>query len=750
MAKDFKRTTQHLKKQSFDTATLSRTAILKQQDLDDPKYHNRAILRTYITLIIAFVCLMLINVYAYRTVFKLSDTYIALQTSILRIRIEINDANNMYRDILDESPRTKTLIEKIRQNLNSSAAMLNKLPSINEKKKMEKRLDYYRESLEDYFPKIRQKMKESSRKKLQETCFQSFRMIDDMLDKCYIQTEKQAAPELNKLNIIYIAMLVNCILLFCFTIYTFKSYVSGRRQAEEELRNTRNNLNTILNSLESMIISLDSQGMITQWNSAAEKYFDIPLERAIQKLFSTTLPYLARLQQEIEQVYHSHHPKHIYKEKVQIGGDIKYLNISIYYCHGINGTVIRVEDVTTMEMKDRQLQRSQKMEVVENLIKGMANDFNNVLGAITGTISALKYSLDDNVEINGDFEQSLEVIEDSSARAELMVQQLLSLSAATREAPAVEAVDLNELIKHILKICQSTFDKSISLSGELIQGAPYVKGDVALLEQVFLSICDNSHHAMTIMRPPGDRLGGSLSIKLEKLFVDDSFLSSHPRANEPIYWVISIRDTGIGMDDASLSKIFDPFFTTKNEIQSSGLGLPMVNSIVEQHNGFIDVSSAPRQGTIFKVYLPFYEKPPASETNIPAASGEEEEIPTGSGLILVVDDEKIMRDTAGNILKKLGYEILNATDGKDAVKEFSNNYHKIDLVLLDIAMPDLSGVEAYKQMKKIHPELKAVLATGLKNDYRVEEAMELGANGCLRKPYSMEALAREVHRVINL
>jgi CheY-like chemotaxis protein len=202
------------------------------------------------------------------------------------------------------------------------------------------------------------------------------------------------------------------------------------------------------------------------------------------------------------------------------------------------------------------------------------------------------------------------------------------------------------------------------------------------------------------------------------------------------------------MSRETIADIFDPFYTTRDPSESTGLGLTLVRDIIQQHNGFLEVDSAPGQGSVFRIYLPEITRAgtdSASKRQTEVSASDQ--IPTGSGLIFVVDDEDIMRKTAGNILEKLGYDVIFAEDGEEAVSIYRENFKDIKVVLLDMAMPKMSGKDAYIEMKKINPKIKSLLVSGFKKDDRIAEALEAGINGFIQKPYSMITLAQEVKRL---
>lgn len=260
--------------------------------------------------------------------------------------------------------------------------------------------------------------------------------------------------------------------------------------------------------------------------------------------------------------------------------------------------------------------------------------------------------------------------------------------------------------------------------------------DPSQMEQVLLNLCINANHAMTIMRPEGEPRGGMMTVTLEMIHADRNFCATCPEAKDIDYWCLSIGDTGIGMDQQTIAKIFVPFFTTKDKGKGTGLGLSMVYNIVQQHEGFINIYSEIGIGTTFKVYIPVLHGAELAEEK-----EKSRELPQGEGLILVVDDDEIIRQSVDMILRKCGYRVITACDGVEGVRIFRERHRDIKGVILDLVMPKKSGEQAYMDMKAIDPNVKVILSSGFRQDERVNFALEQGINAFIQKPYTLEKLA---------
>jgi PAS domain S-box-containing protein len=418
-------------------------------------------------------------------------------------------------------------------------------------------------------------------------------------------------------------------------------------------------------------------------------------------------------------------------------------NASLMREHGrLVGLRGSIRDVTDRRRMEDQLIQAQKMDTIGTLAGGLAHDFNNVLGGIVSTISIMKYEINREQALNPEsLRKHIDVMERSGQRAVDMVQQLLTLS---RKRDAVFApVDLTAAVQSVVKICSNTFDKSIEIKVDLPRERSLVQADPTQLEQILLNLCVNANHAMTLMRPEGQAMGGVLNISLARVTSDRQFCITHPEAIETDYWKLSVTDTGVGIEKHNLSKIFIPFFTTKDKGAGTGLGLSMVYTIVQQHHGFTDVYSEKGIGSNFNVYLPVFESDLACEE-----MEEPSSIPRGEGLILVVDDEEVVRQTAKVILEECGYQVILAEDGVQGVEMFKKRHREIAAVVLDMVMPRMIGKDAFVEMKSIQNDVKVLLSSGFKQDERVESVINLGVRHFIQKPYTIHNLSRAIHQVV--
>lgn len=519
-----------------------------------------------------------------------------------------------------------------------------------------------------------------------------------------------------------------------------------RIKFEQNLTNTKNSLKSVFNAQSSILISTNNKAEVTEWNTAAEKYTKIPSKKAINKKVWDNISFLENYKSNIEQSIKTAKSQNLRRE---VFSDLKtkkkkYFNISFLPINKKknSGIVISIDDITELVKKDNQLLQAQKMETVGNLAGGLAHDFNNVIGAITGTVSYMKYSLNNEAFDFNDTLTNIQLIEKSADRAKEMVKQLLTLSR--KHDLTFSPVDLNLVVQNVVKIGKHLFDKSIEIKTEYSDKKSYVHADINQIEQVLLNLCINASHAMTIMRNENEFHGGTLTISVDHIYSDKKFSHLNKEAQPGKYIVLKVSDTGIGIDVNNISKIFDPFYTTKVNDNGTGLGLAMVYNIIKQHNGFIDVYSEKNVGSSFNIFLPELEdnnQTEVIENNNPI-------IYPGTGTILIIDDEETIRHISKKILKQCGYDILIAENGQTGIKIFKEHYKNINLVLLDMAMPKIPGDKVYQKIKLISPNSKVLLSSGFKQDKRVQKTLNLGANGFIQKPYSMYELSKKVYDLI--
>lgn len=382
------------------------------------------------------------------------------------------------------------------------------------------------------------------------------------------------------------------------------------------------------------------------------------------------------------------------------------------------------------EKLEGQLLQSQKMEAVGQLAGGVAHDFNNLLQIILGNVDMIIKELGQDLPSGG----PLDDVRMAAERAADLTHQLLAFSR--RQVIQPVTLDLNDLIQGMLKMIRRLIGEHIDLRFWPEHNLGPVQADRGQIEQIVMNLCVNAHDAMP--------KGGTLTIVTRSVAIDSNYCDDHPWASEGRYALMSVTDTGIGMDEITRMRVFEPFFTTKSMGHGTGLGLATVYGIVKHHNGFIHVYSEPGKGTEFKIYLPVVDSP-LEEVRIM----EERGTLNGTETILVAEDEDMVRELAVRLLEDAGYIVHAAYDGEEAVRIFRENANSIDLALLDVMMPRISGREVMERIKAMSPQMRFLFCSGysenvIHTDFVVEEGVHI-----ITKPYRREGLLRAIREVLD-
>jgi PAS domain S-box-containing protein len=396
----------------------------------------------------------------------------------------------------------------------------------------------------------------------------------------------------------------------------------------------------------------------------------------------------------------------------------------------IIGVVLVFRDVTARRKMEEGLLKSSKLESVGILAGGIAHEFNNLLTAIIGYGKLL----DEEMSKDDPLRHNVDMILTSSERAVNLIKGLLAFSR--EQIIIIRPVRLNGIIKDVEKLLLMVIGEDIELRTALADEDLTVMADSAQIEQVLVNLATNSRDAMPD--------GGYLTITTELVELDEEFLKAIKYKKPGRYALISVADTGAGMDEKTAGRIFEPFFTTKEVGRGTGLGLSIVYGIIEQHNGYIDVRSDLGKGTTFKIYLPVIKSD--VEEMRPAAIT----MPTGgTEAILLAEDDEEVRKLTKTVLDGFGYKVIEAVDGEDAIKKFMDDKDKIQLLILDVIMPKKNGKEAYNEIKKTKPNIKALFTSGYTADIIQKKGLlEEGLN-FIPKPISPRELLRKVREALD-
>jgi two-component system cell cycle sensor histidine kinase/response regulator CckA len=379
---------------------------------------------------------------------------------------------------------------------------------------------------------------------------------------------------------------------------------------------------------------------------------------------------------------------------------------------------------------EEQVHQLQRFEAIGRLAGGVAHDFNNVIGAIMGWAE-----IGANAAYpGGDLQDKFLKIRSQADRASGLTRQLLAFARRQTLQPC--NTNLNELAKETLSLLRNVIGERIEIQLQLAQDLSVIWADPGQIEQVLMNLSLNARDAMPD--------GGRLLVETQNVWVGEDYQRAHPYALPGNYVLLRVLDTGVGMDTETLTHIFEPFFTTKEIGRGTGLGLATVYGIVKQHKGFVDVDSTPGQGTAFRVYLPL--------GNGPAEISEKPAFFTmrgGSECILIAEDNDDLRDAAQEILQSLGYRVIAAKDGEEAVRIFEQQSEAIDLVFLDVVMPKLNGTDAYLRMVTRKPGLPVLFTTGYASEVSLVPITTREKAKVLQKPYGSQYLAQKLREKLD-
>ncbi|UCF85989.1 MAG: PAS domain S-box protein [Desulfobacteraceae bacterium] len=401
------------------------------------------------------------------------------------------------------------------------------------------------------------------------------------------------------------------------------------------------------------------------------------------------------------------------------------LNAVLISWEGKPATLNLLRDITAQKKMETQLQQVRKMEALGTLAGGIAHDFNNLLMGIQGRTSMMM-----DMDSSQKYYNDLKGIEDIVKSAADLTNQLLGFARSGKYE--VKPTDLNELIHKTSQMFGRT-KKEIKIQTKYQKDIWAVEVDRGQIEQVMLNLYVNAWQAM-----PG---GGDLYLQTDNVTLDENYAQPY-KVNPGRYVKISVTDTGVGMDKATKEKIFEPFFSTKEMARGIGLGLASAYGIIKNHDGIINVFSEEDEGATFDIYLPVSDKEVIEEKKLP------ETVIRGTETVLLVDDEDMIIGVGEKILKRMGYDVLTARDGKEAIKIYKEHQDKIDIVVLDMIMPEMGGGETYDRLKEINPDIKVILSSGYSVEGQASEILKRGCNGFIQKPFRMKRLSKKIAEVM--
>ncbi len=515
-----------------------------------------------------------------------------------------------------------------------------------------------------------------------------------------------------------------------------------RHEAENALIHLRNYLSKIINSMPSVIVGVDLDGKVTQWNKGAEEATGVSENDALGQLLDQSFSRLSQDMRLVFEAIKSGQRRIVAGRLYMKDEEVLYEDITVYPLmddegKDVEGAVVRLDDVTEKHTTEVALRRAQKMEAIGELTGGVAHDFNNILGVVMGNLELLKIGLPGHDEALVHIDNALK----GASRGADLTGRLLGFSR--HQNKETKRTNVNKVIEGISDMIARSLTASVSFEAHYWDGLWPVDIAAGDLEDTILNLSLNAKDAMPD--------GGTLIVKTTNKVLDDSEIRHNPNATSRSFIVISVSDSGTGMTAEVRDKALEPFFTTKEEGKGTGLGLSMVYGFVQRSGGHIQVDSELGKGTTFHIFLPRLEDSAQTDFRTENVLAE---IPRGTETILVVDDEESLLDVAAAYLSNLGYSVLKASDASKAL-EVMDEHSSIDLLFSDIIMAGgMDGYQLAEIVRSKYPKCAILLTSGYikkreaLTGSRAEFVVRLGENR-LPKPYNQSTLAFAIRRALD-
>jgi two-component system NtrC family sensor kinase len=509
--------------------------------------------------------------------------------------------------------------------------------------------------------------------------------------------------------------------------------ITERRQAEKFIQN-------ILESVGEGFIVIGKDFRILSANRAFCDFVKMPVEEIIGKHCYEISHHIKKPCYEageecpVNTTFQTGKPHTIIHTHYDKEGKPSFTETRSYAMKDESGEVLSVietiNDITEKKRLESQLRHAQKMEAVGHLAGGVAHDFNNILTAITGYGNLLKMKTKEDDPARYNIDQILASVE----RGANLTQSLLAFSRKQIMNP--RPINFNTIVESVLRLLKRLIGEDIELTTKLTKEDVTVMADSGQIEQILMNLATNARDAMPD--------GGTLTIETERQELDKEYVASHGFGVPGSYILISIADSGMGMDEETRSKIFEPFFTTKEVGKGTGLGLAMIYGIIKQHMGYINVYSEPEEGTIFRIYLPLIEKEVEKVTHTEAAPSV-----GGTETILLAEDDDAARNLTKTVLEQFGYTVIEAKNGEEAIERFSENKDRIQLLVLDVIMPKKSGPDSYEAIRKTTPNAKAIFISGYTADIILKKGVDKERLNFVSKPFSPQDILKKIREVLD-
>ncbi len=537
------------------------------------------------------------------------------------------------------------------------------------------------------------------------------------------------------------------LLLFLYVFLNLRNKYLILVKAEREINLSKQFLRTVIDANPNLIFVKNRNGRFTLVNQAVADLYGTTVENLLGKCdadFNNDLSEVQHFLDHDRLVMDYGQEVFITEEKItDADGIVHWLQTTkrpIKFNKDEDPQVLGVAtDISENKKLYEQLVQAQKMEAIGQLAGGIAHDFNNYLTGIAGYTGLLKISTSKPEDI----QHATAMIESITHKASQLTDKLLGFARKGKHQNT--KIDIHSCIKDTLSLLNRTIEKNIIIEKNLLAFPPNIVGDPSQMQQLVLNLILNARDAISVHH---DNLSqGKISISTSIIEISSDSNDTSLDLKDGTYMSLSVTDNGCGIAYEHLNKIFEPFFSTKEPGKGTGMGLAMVYGIVKNHQGTIKVESKPSKGSKFTLFLPSaglnagYSMETIHTANLAAVRG--------AGQILIVDDHQVILDVTSRMLRYLGYDVVTAKDGVEALNYYEENYEDVDLVILDMVMPNMGAKDCFKELKKINSNVKVILSTGYGRNYAAQEIINEGISAFVQKPYHIEKLSQIVSKVLS-
>ena len=515
--------------------------------------------------------------------------------------------------------------------------------------------------------------------------------------------------------------------------------ITQLKNVEGELRKSKEQWEETFNSITDIITVQDKEMHIVQANKAAHDFFKVAAGGLVGQKCSQVFRGTSEPCPEcpvLETGKTSQNCSEIIKH-TQLDKTFLVSSSAIQDTNGHGQYLVHIaKDITEQKRLEEELFQSHKMEAIGTLAGGIAHDFNNILTAILGYSQFVKKE----IPAGSPADKDIDMVIQSGLRAAELVKQILSFSRKTDHH--LQALTPHPIIKEALQMLRSTLPATIEIKQDIDKECGKIKADPTNIHQIMVNLCYNALHAM-------DQQKGTLTVRLSRENLETRDVEAYENVAAGSFVVLSVSDTGHGMDTKTMQRVFEPYFTTKKVGEGSGIGLAVIHGIVQDYKGFVKVASTPDQGSTFSVYLPLLEETAAVENDQLTSQKDEVSLLQGSGRILVVDDEEMLVRLNKRRLENFGYIVTATTDSEEALEKIGAHPEQFDLLITDQTMPKMSGMELTHEVHKIKPDMPVIMSTGHSDLITKEKALEMGVSKYVAKPIQGNELINAVEELLD-